>query len=292
MHVSHVRLVSTLIAVASAIALTGQLALAADARARQIPVLVVAENHDKQHEFALTPGQPMSSFVVDAGGHIAGDPVAGDARLDAVRVALGMSAALQGNYAFSQSADRKLDIVYHWGLIRPARSELPSATQLDPNLRARLLLVERPERVADMEKASVHRHAAGASLSSIPQADMWADAYARADDARYYVIVTAYDHEAQKRGEVRMVWRTRLSTPEKSGPMNEVLATLARASRDFLASDRTSPKTFRVALESAPATVAEQTRHPFLQTRATDAAAVAPTLSAVIQQDQRSFAGQ
>lgn len=181
---------------------------------------------------AATADHPVTYAAYDGGYIEAGDPVAGEtpptpaAVADAVRTLL----SAQNFQPAPAGGAPAVDFTIHWGVIRVSSFQR-SVVDMDPNFHARVTLVAPPLIARDI-RDSVRNRSLGfpSVLSRTPD---WRDSLQLARDARYFIILTAYDHAALMRGETAALWRVRMSAADNSGRMAEVIPALALASGPY-----------------------------------------------------------
>jgi hypothetical protein len=113
-----------------------------------------------------------------------------------------------------------LVLVYHWGFIRIGSGNLLT-------WEGRLDLVA-PEILARLsEQFLIDGYEPRPGTQGGTPTPPW--------DARYFIIVSAYDYADLTRQQTTLLWRLRLSVSDRSGSMDEVLPALAGGSGPFFA---------------------------------------------------------
>ena len=219
------------------------LAAAADSDSgtgRKVFTIAVSERADAA---TSSPVPSFSYFAIDGGFVEAGDPVGGDTPPNPADVAIALreSLASQHHQPAVSPSDPAVVLIYHWGVIRRDSNAITPASDISPNLRARLSLVA-PQKLVDRiaSRLVTRRYSHLGDVFDYPDER---DALDNARDDRYFVIVSAYDYAALVRGESTLRWRTRLSAATNSGSMAQVVPALLRKDAEFLARHLEEPET-------------------------------------------------
>lgn len=233
---------------------------ASAANGRHLDLIVVSERTAAARDL---PADPLAYLPVQGGYIEAGDPIAGERppTPEAVAEALRSALGTQAHTPAAAGLTPQLVVTYHWGVIRPDSTQLPPASGLKPNLKARLELVARQQLVEDIERDLVaHRHIRSPRMSALIPSQR--DALEWARDNRYFVVVSAYRYDELTKGNPVLVWRTRLSAADNSGAMSEVIPALLAAAGDQLGREHRSAELIRASFRptvasAAPAPTAE-----------------------------------
>jgi hypothetical protein len=198
---------------------------------RKVYTIAVSERADAASD---SPVPSFSYFAIDGGFVEAGDPVGGETPPTPAEVASALRESLASQHhqpAVSPSVPAVV-LIYHWGVIRPDSNAIKPASDIAPNLRARLSLVA-PQKLVDRiaTRLVTRRYTHLGDMFDYPDER---DALENARDSRYFVTVSAYDYAALVRGEITLRWRTHLSAATNSGSMNEVVPALLRKDAESL----------------------------------------------------------
>ncbi len=200
-------------------------------------------------------GQTGNYYACDGGFIEGGDAIAGErpptpaAVADALRSSLGAA----GFQPASAAAAPSLVIVYHWGVIHPRRGARSTLNRLDPNLHARLSLVTTASVLANLEPRLILRKQHMGTINDLVERPSERDALDLAHGSRYFIIVSAYDYAAMTRRQATTMWRTKLSTQDTSGAMDQCIISLAASGRNYFGRGLTDAQFFNapvVALAS------------------------------------------
>lgn len=203
----------------------------------------VAANADLTEEGKLvprpTPGQPAYYVPVILGWQEAGKIVAGEEppKRDMVLRELAKALAKEGYILQALRPDANktmpsLIIGIEWGYMNPDTIESgaldlangeggsmsPAAVRDDPT----------QSTTTDFNQKNMITLVAGSALKRqafFTQAD-WDKLRDAVADGRYFLIVSAYDFASSLKGEQKLLWRTRMSTPRQGVWMNEVVPAL------------------------------------------------------------------
>ena len=188
-------------------------------------LIVVAEQTASGARLTRPAPDNPSYYVAYDAGYIAAGPAGEDLKSPAATVigrTLGTALAAEGYVPTTAKNAPSLVLVYHWGCIRPGfENRLSWDGQLD------LVALEKLVRL--YEKFPIEAHAAASAIVTSGPPDTLEPAV----DARYFVIVSAYDYADLTQRKATLRWRLKLSAPETSGPMAEILPALAAGSGPF-----------------------------------------------------------
>ncbi len=192
-----------------------------------VDLIVVAEQTAQGVKLARpTPEHPAYYLAFDAGAVDAGLPAGSAPRLAAAAIEQPLHNALrsEGYEAATAQIAPSLVLISHWGCIRPG---VPSRLVWEGRLDG--VAMGRPVSVS--EEFSIEGGAADdRSPPPVPRKQ------ARlAPDARYFVVVSAYDFADLARQKPTLLWRVQLSAPVSRGAITEVLPALATGGGPFLA---------------------------------------------------------
>jgi len=195
---------------------------------------------------------PVTYLSCDAGLIEAGDPVAGEMPPTATdfRANLQASLAAQGYQPVSESGTPSILLTCHWGSLRRSSYRQSPSWEIDPNLRARLELVATPSQAGMIENhflrekfgAQLNKNYPAPAILSLELINI----LNRANDDRYFVIVTAYDYSAITRQETKLLWRVRLSARDSHASMKTALPTMLRGGQAFFGTQEADTKTISV----------------------------------------------
>ena len=223
-----------------------------------IEMLVVAEQNNPAAPSHPTVAQSVTYVACDAGYVEAGDPIGGEITPTAAELSQSLQASLaaQGYQPASGSATPSILLTYHWGTIRRSSYRQSGSWEIDPNLRARLELVATSSQAGMIENRLL-REKFGARLNkNYPSPALLnfelQNILRRANDDRYFVIVTAYDYHALSRHEAKWLWRVRLSTRASGATMNTALPALLHGGEAFFGTQEPDTKTLSVPLAFCP----------------------------------------
>lgn len=218
----------------------------------KLDLIAIGERTAAARELPTASAADPLSYVAVQGRYIeAGDPVAGERppQPEAVVEALRAALSTQDYTPAAAGVTPQLVVTYHWGVIRPDSTQLPSTSELKPNLKTRLSLVARQKLVEDIERDLIaHRYTRSPVVSNLIPS--YRDALEWAHDSRYFVIVSAYRYESLIDGSPVLVWRTRLSAADNSGSMSEVIPALLAAAGDQLGQEHRLAELLRVPFPS------------------------------------------
>lgn len=217
-------------------------------------------------------------LAYDAGLIEGGDAVAGEMppSPEVVRDALAEAAQSAGLTAADSPATL---LIYHWGVIRHDSTPKAPAFHIQPNLRSRIALVASARTLGKAEDFF------RGPRPPYTEPDL-RDAFELSHDARYFVIVSAYDRAALAQHERKLLWRVRVSAMTNSGAMDEVVPALARASGAYFGRTLSRPETLKL------------TRTDVTAARGTSSAAasVQPPIDefvrTLVQEERDEFAGE
>ncbi len=200
-----------------------------------IDLLAVAEQTDAGAKLVpATPERPAYYVAFDAGYLEAGDPIAGLKPPVAAEVGQALRNALDtAGYQEATAQDApSLVLVYHYGSLRPGRDAVSPrvSMRIGANLRARLSLVA-PKEWAERAQDYILYSGISANHHVLPHVR---DTMDFAQDARYFIMVSAYDYGDFTRQTPTLLWSAKLSALDTSGDMDEVVPALAGASGPFL----------------------------------------------------------
>jgi hypothetical protein len=182
---------------------------------------------------------PSGTYLAyDAGLIEGGDAVAGEMPPppEIVRSALEQAAQTAGLTAADSPA---VLLIYHWGVIRYDSTPKAPAFRIQPNLRSRIALIASARTLGKAEDFF------RGPRPPYTEPDL-RDAFELSHDARYFVIISAYDRAALARHERKLLWRVRVSAMTNSGAMNEVIPALARASGTYFGRTLSRPETLKL----------------------------------------------
>jgi hypothetical protein len=182
---------------------------ASSVRTRQMQITVVAEQFGDKPVGARASADKPVHYVASDGGYIeGGEPMAGETPPlpSAVAEALKDALSAQGYQPALASQIPALIITYHWGVLRSLGNPWNTPAGIDPNLRARLSLVAPLDMVRRIEEEISMRMTVISPFNMLNLSSN-RQALELANDARYFVIVSAYDYAAFGRGETNAVWR-------------------------------------------------------------------------------------
>lgn len=175
-----------------------------------------------------TPEHPVYYIAYDAGYIEAGPPIGGLKPPAPAVIGRTLRTALdsEGYRATTAETVPSLVLVYHWGYIRPGpHIRFIWEGRLDlvaPEIRAHLseeFLVDGLMANHGLPPPDQHLHDTGEPVR----------------DARYFVIVSAYDYADLARQKTTLLWRVKLSASENSGALDEILPALAGGGGPFFA---------------------------------------------------------
>jgi hypothetical protein len=192
----------------------------------RVDLIVVAKQTAQGAKLARpTPEHPAYYLAFDAGDVGAGLPAGSAPRLAAAAIEQPLHNALrsEGYEAATAQNAPSLVLISHWGCLRPgAPSRLIWEGRLDA--------VAPRKPVSVSEDFSVEGGAAGGQSAPDPR-----EGTQLAPDARYFVVVSAYDFADLAQQKPTLLWRVQLSAPVSRGAMTEVLPALAAGGGPFLA---------------------------------------------------------
>jgi len=252
-------------------------------RGPQIDAVVVAEQTN-QGAMVAPPAadRPISYVAYDAGYIEAGDPIAGQKPPTPAAVAQSLRNVLaaHGYQRAPAAVAPSIVLVYHWGSLNKVSFAIKSFTRINPNLKARIYLVAPTITAATVENFLLSRKSASNLNESAPVPGFLPshlrDALDLAQDDRYFVVVSAYDHEALSHREPTLLWRAKMSARSVSGDMFQVLPALIAGGGPFFGYNLPEARSFKTPL------------HPVGEAAA-GAASEPPSAPAVASQLDASF---
>ena len=264
-----------------------------------VDMTVVAEQTNAGKNLTRpTPEQPAYYVAYDGGYIEAGDPIAGEKPPTpaAISHALHSALASQGYVPATPQAAASLVLTYHWGMIRRDTFPQRNLRNIDPNLKARLMLSAPAQSVRKIEEYLMDRKIS--VVARLPNFGFLGaplqNALDRARDDHYFVVVSAYDYAAFARGEKAPLWRIKLRARETSGSMDEVLPALLGASGPYFGRDEKEADDIKASTYFPPASepAADEAGSaafvgPEMQTES-----FAVTLRALLKLEHDAFSGQ
>lgn len=226
-----------------------------------IDTLVVAE----QLQAAPSPQENPVSYVAFDGGYVeAGDAIAGEGPPSADQVSQILNSALAEHGFRAAQGTPSIVLIYHWGILRIDHSQIRVPYGMNTNYMARIELVSTEKLGAEVENHILNREKGGGQDDNVSSPRILAGELRTviqdAKFARYFVVVSAYDHQALVHHEARLLWRTKISALETSGPMDEVIPTLIAGGAPYFGKDLTGLKDITMA-PSKPAQLAMATAY-------------------------------
>jgi len=262
---------------------------AAGVFSNNIDMLVVAE----QFQAPSTPLDNPVTYVAFDGGYIeAGDPIAGEGPPTADQVSQSLNAALAEHGFRAAQGTPSVVLMYHWGILRIDSTQIRVPYGIKTNLRARIALVSTERLGTEVENHILLREKGGPQDADVSSPKILAGQLQTvAQDARYaryFVIVSAYDYRALVRHDARLLWRTKMSALEQTGPMDEVIPTLIANGGQYFGKNFTDLRDFTSPLvKSAPMAVATAYTPPAMEALQLDKHFV----ESVLKQERVKFSG-
>jgi hypothetical protein len=206
------------------------------------------------------PNSPTTYVAFDGGYIEAGDAVGGDRppKADLVARTLRDALATQGYQQTYLPMYGSALLTVEWGVLRVYTGENQRTNDVPPNARARVELVSTNRLAGAAEGFLIARKTS--DVVSMPEVRTVLN---RAQDARYFVIVSAYDYEAATRREVRLLWRLKLSAREESAWMYEAVPALIKGGAPFFGKDAKSVQSIQTVISRADPASASLTASPF-----------------------------
>ena len=199
-----------------------------------------------------TPAKPAYYLIVSAGFHQEG-PVVGDEKGSAPVLEKRVENALATNGYLQSSKEHPATLLlnFFWGVhnkLEKGDVETGDGHFVDirhRNLISRARLVGGAAFARDFAKAlELQDRSGGAVASSFDPVYLFAirddlthNLVEQALDDCYYVVVSAYDYAAFTRGERRLLWRTKMSTPAQGVSLVETTPALADSGASFFGRD-------------------------------------------------------
>jgi hypothetical protein len=232
----------------------GVIALQPACFAAQFYMAVVAEQAHPSAKIALpTPDHPTYYVAYDAGYIEEGDPIAGEMPPAAAEVAQVLHGTLASkNYlpATAQSMPSVL-FIYHWGRLSHDSMQIRSSFRLEPNLKARLVLIATTKQAGEIGNYLMNRRMGVTDPAfRVPGflGIQERDVLDLARDDRYFVIVSAYDYNAFTRREAKLLWRAKMSTRSPGVAMADALPALLREGGSYFGRNLDETQTVRAPL--------------------------------------------
>ena len=192
---------------------------------------------------AITPptrDKPVYYVIMDGGFVEEGDVVAGDKPPNPAKLAQIMESSLarSGYQPASETHPPTQFIHYRWGVFNHLTG-LTENEESEPlvfrNLQARAALVGGSEFAAHLMRAVRYRHMGDmARLRLDARMDLLATL---ATSDLYFLLAVAYDGEAARRGEKKVLWTTRVSTDSNGLAMNDSLPALVTNAGGYFGQD-------------------------------------------------------
>lgn len=226
----------------------------------QIPVVIVAERFGPGATVPLpTPENPVS-FVAVRGGFIQeGDGNTREEPADAPVIARELRRVLGSQHYLPAGAQAapSLVVICHWGLVGRNAHQTRLLSGIDSNLKARLALVATAQQAGEIENFLLSRLQGRTNPAypipinlSLPARGI----LDRTRNARWFVVVSAYDFPALVRHEHRLVQRVKMSTDQRPDlTLAEVLPALLQAGGPYFGRNLVAPKILSVPLVAAEA---------------------------------------
>lgn len=242
------------------------------------------------------PVQTVSYLACDGGYIESGDPTAGEKPPSATAVARALRSALttRGYAPAAEGIKPTLLLTYHWGVIRPGI--IPHGPYaISPNLKARLMLVAPAALATEIEtqlvQGGVKQGGIFSTMSGLrPALD---NILTLANDAHYFVIISAYDHARLELGESKLLWRVKSRARGNSTGMDQALPALFAASAPYLGGGRDRAEFIKAPLPPLQSTEPDGRNHPmFATTPATEAEPANRAVRALLAQEHEAFSGQ
>jgi hypothetical protein len=260
---------------------------------RTMQVAVVAERADRDGN-ALMVG-PVHCAIYDAGcieigGGTPAEPAPAPA---AMARAIQTTLASAGYVPAPAATPPSLLIVCHWGLLRRNPVQVRTTFRLDPNLRARLALVAPRQQVGEMENFFLDRLEGRTDPAFAVPGFLSLPARRVLDlvrDDRCFAIVSAYEHAAFSRHEIRRVWRVIMSAAQSGGTMAEILPALLQGGGAWLGRHSETTLLFDVPVGPlSPEDAGKMKPGAALSSSAAADPAAAADLRRLIEQEYREF---
>jgi hypothetical protein len=221
-----------------------------------IDMLAVAE---QMQAAPSSQGNPVSYVAFDGGYIEAGDPIAGKGPPSADQVSKSLNAALADHGFRANQVTPDIVLTYHWGILRVDHTQIRLPYGIKTNLRARIELVSTEKLGSEVENHILLREKGNGANDNFSSPRILAGQLETVvQDSkypRYFVVVSAYDYQALAHHEARLLWRTKLSALETSGPMDEVIPALIASGGPFFGKNFTDLKNVTAPL-SKPAQLA------------------------------------
>jgi hypothetical protein len=218
-------------------------------------MLVVAETPKD-----AAPLQGSVAYAAIDGGYIeAGDPIVGDTPPTADRVRQALFDSLRDQGFVANRVAPSVLLTYYWGVLRVDHRELRLTYGIQNNLGARIRLVSTQDMGSEVENHILGRQSSnGANLDVSSPVILSGPLETIAQDARMpriFVVVTAYDYPALAQNrQVKLLWRAKMSAPERSGEMDQVIPSLIAKGAPYFGKNFTEAHLVQAVLSSAGAT--------------------------------------
>jgi hypothetical protein len=214
---------------------------------------------------ALTPPtreHPTYYLAMDGGLVEEGDAGAGERPPNRDRLAQVMQSSLarSGYLTASEKNPPTVLIHYRWGVfngLTGLTDDPESEQEVLRNLRTRAMLVGGTKFAAEFMRA-IDRRKSGAleQLRFDARTDMLVTL---ATSDLYFLVAAAYDFEAGRRGEKKLLWTTRLSTDSQGLALNDTLPTLVSNAGNYFGHDTNGSVVFHPRLFEGKVEVGEPT---------------------------------
>ncbi len=263
----------------------------------QIPVVIVAERFGPGATVPLPTPENRVSFVASQGGYVQeGDGATREEPADARLIARVLRSVLGSQHYMPANAQAapSLVVIYHWGLVGRNAHQIRILSGIDSNLKARLALVATTEQAGETENFLVSRLQGRTNPAYPIPENLSLPARGILDltrNARWFVVVSAYDYSAFSRHENRLVQRVKISTDQRPDlTMAEILPALLRAGGPYFGRNLEAPEILSVPLIAAAAgVVAPSTSAESLRSPGWDRRVDRTDLRSLIQQERADF---
>lgn len=240
---------------------------------RQIQVTVVAERADHGASFTMpTPHDPVCVVACDGGFIREGDARADEQPPPAGPVARALREILESRHYLPATAQESpsLLIVYHQGLINRNVRQIGNLSEIDPNLKARLALVAKPEQAGEIENFLMSRVQGRTNPAFRIPDNLSVQARGILDltrNSRWFVVMSAYDFASLCGRQPRLVWRVKMSTESAGIAAADALPALLQAGAPYFGCNVDAPRILPMPLLPADssavgATVSEESARP------------------------------
>jgi len=197
-----------------------------------------------------TREHPTYYYATCSGYHHEGQGVSEKGSVSEEDMTKRVTDALAFNHFLPATAEHPptLALFFFWGVHSKLDQGDSETGELGPrdvgfhNLLSRAALVGGEKFAKDLAKAIKEQSVSGMPAMSIADPvyrftnrdDLTRNLMEQVLDDCYYVIVSAYDGAALTRGEKKLLWRTRMSTPAQGVSLAETVSALVASSRPFL----------------------------------------------------------